>query len=93
MIGEREDPHEYLSMSKERLRGLEALLSTHITWYTHRNPYGCTICDLLQLTDTSMNSFGEFLGPRPSEQDIAEGKSVFESPDGAEEMTTEEEEL
>ncbi len=30
---------------------LETLASGHIRWYTHKNPYGCWICDLLLLID------------------------------------------
>lgn len=29
------------------LTAYETLASTHITWFTHKNPYGCWICDLL----------------------------------------------
>ncbi len=32
-----------------RRQELEALSSTHIRWYTHKNPYGCWICDLQKL--------------------------------------------
>ncbi len=32
-----------------RRQELETLSSTHIRWYTHKNPYGCWICDLLKL--------------------------------------------
>ncbi len=28
---------------------LETLSSGHIRWYTHKNPYGCWICDLTLL--------------------------------------------
>ncbi len=28
---------------------IETLSSTHIRWYTHKNPYGCWICDVLKL--------------------------------------------
>ncbi len=27
----------------------EQLSDTHIKWYTHKNPYGCWICDVLKL--------------------------------------------
>ncbi len=30
---------------------LETLSQGHIRWYTHKNPYGCWICDLLLLID------------------------------------------
>lgn len=66
MIEEKEDPCEYLKRARERLYALENLLSTHITWFTHKNPYGCTICDLIQLCKTSQDSFEAFLGPQES---------------------------
>lgn len=62
-IGQKEDPTEYLSMCMARLRSMETLSSTHITWYTHKNPYGCWICDLFVLTQALGDSFEEFLGP------------------------------
>jgi len=63
-IGEKEDPYEYLDISTERLRILESQLSTHIKWFTHKNPYGCSICDLLNLCEQVLQSFESFLGPR-----------------------------
>lgn len=42
-----------------RIRALvgqyRSLSSTHITWYTHKNPYGCWICDLLLHMETACN--------------------------------------
>ncbi len=29
----------------------ETLSSTHIRWYTHKNPAGCWICDLFRLLE------------------------------------------
>lgn len=68
-IGEKQDPHEYMRQSTERLLVMENLASTHIGWYTHKNPYGCWICDLIQLCYSQIQSFGEFLGPELEEQD------------------------
>jgi hypothetical protein len=70
-IGEKEDPFEYLKMSEARLRGMEELASTHITWFTHKNPYGCWICDLFALTQACLNTFREFLGPETEEKDTS----------------------
>ncbi len=30
---------------------IETLSSTHIRWYTHKNPYGCWICDVFRLLE------------------------------------------
>lgn len=62
-IGEKEDPHAWLEMMDARLRSMETLASTHISWYTHKNPYGCWICDMFLLSQRVMDSFSEFLGP------------------------------
>lgn len=78
MIGTKEDPHEYLNMCMGRLNGMEELAATHITWYTHKNPYGCWICDLFLLTRRLGDTFGEFLGPGSEEKDIGIVKSSTE---------------
>lgn len=72
-IEDKEDPFDYLKRAQERLLALENLLSTHITWFTHKNPYGCTICDLIQLCQTGLLSFESFLGP--SEQNTEDTNS------------------
>lgn len=41
---------QYLEKTSARYLEIESLASTHIKWFTHRNPYGCWICDLCQLT-------------------------------------------
>ncbi len=38
----------YLVKMKQEI---ETLSSTHIRWYTHKNPYGCWICDLFRLLE------------------------------------------
>jgi len=58
-----EDPTEYIVQATERLRGMESLASTHITWYTHKNPYGCWICDMFLLSQRLIDTFEDFLGP------------------------------
>lgn len=46
---ESEGLDEYLTRMVDQLTGLENLSSTHTVWFTHKNPYGCWICDLIQL--------------------------------------------
>lgn len=75
-IGKKEDPYEWLDLMEERLRSMETLASTHISWYevlgvprpakTHKNPYGCWICDMFLLTPRIIDGFREFLGPQPA---------------------------
>lgn len=62
-IGERECPRDYLKMAEERTMSMEAQASTHIAWFTHKNPYGCWICDLILQQYRLIDSFNEFLGP------------------------------
>lgn len=77
-IHEKQDPYEYLDVSTERLLILENQLATHIKWFTHKNPYGCSICDLLMLGHTVLRSFESFLGPRTS-QDGSGGQETLPS--------------
>lgn len=70
-IGEREDPFQYIQLTRERLQTSYALLDTHIKWFTHKNPHGCSICDLLQLTESILESFESFLGPDPGETQMS----------------------
>lgn len=72
-IGQKQDAYEYLDISTERLRILEKQLSTHIGWFTHKNPYGCSICDLLLLTQVILTSFESFLGPRIEDSPSEDG--------------------
>lgn len=64
-IGKQEDPVEYLKLVQERILMNENLASTHIGWFTHKNPYACWICDMFVLAQTLHNSFIDFLGPTP----------------------------
>lgn len=41
---------EYLTRMADSITGLEALSDTHKIWFTHKNPYGCWICDTFELT-------------------------------------------
>lgn len=71
-IQNKEDPYEFLNQVEARLRGMEELGGTHISWFTHKNPYGCWICDLFVLTQSVIDSFGEFLGPDPSDREAGQ---------------------
>lgn len=74
-IGDREDPFEWKKTYEARLRGMEELAGTHITWFTHKNPYGCWICDLFILAQACLDTFQEFLGEDSPEKDTETGKS------------------
>lgn len=66
-IQEKQDPFEYIDTAEARLRGMEELSATHITWFTHKNPYGCWICDMFQAYQSVIDSFKEFLGTTPAD--------------------------
>jgi len=84
-----EDPTEYIAQATERLRGMESLASTHITWYTHKNPYGCWICDMFLLSQRIIDTFEEFLGPTPA---AAESQSRTSTGDSTNDFSEEEDE-
>lgn len=62
-IGDRQDPTDYLKQCMERTMAMEALAAGHIAWFTHKNPYGCWICDLILQMYRLIDSFEAFLGP------------------------------
>ncbi len=59
MIGENinlertsgEDITSYLERMGEHVKKLRWQSEGHRQWYTHKNPYGCWICELLQVTE------------------------------------------
>ena len=46
--GDTESHEEYLKRLREIISKLEWQSEGHRMWYTHKNPYGCWICELLQ---------------------------------------------
>lgn len=54
----------------------ETLSEGHVRWFTHKNPYGCWICDLLQ-------TFREFTGELMLENQYEDPES-FEETDSSE---------
>ncbi len=47
--GDGEDLESYLGRLAEFISKLEWQSEGHRMWYTHKNPYGCWICELLQV--------------------------------------------
>ncbi len=47
--GDGEDLESYLGRLTESISQLEWQSDGHRMWYTHKNPYGCWICQLLQV--------------------------------------------
>lgn len=54
-------PSESCGEISERLIVLEKLSSTHIAWFTHKNPYGCWICDLISLNYATLGALESYL--------------------------------
>lgn len=48
-IGDGEDVRSYLERIGESISKLEWQSDGHRQWYTHRNPYSCWICEILQV--------------------------------------------
>ncbi len=46
-----EDIERYLERMDEHVQKLRWQSEGHRQWYTHKNPYGCWICELLQVTE------------------------------------------
>ena len=47
--GDDEAVGTYLERLDEHISKLEWQSEGHRMWYTHKNPYGCWICELLQI--------------------------------------------
>ncbi len=58
-----EDLRTYLERMAEHVKKLRWQSEGHRQWYTHKNPYGCWICELLQVTelirDNCMDQIGD----------------------------------
>lgn len=50
--GDGETLGSYLDRLHEYIAKLEWQSDGHIRWYTHKNPYGCWICESLQVCRT-----------------------------------------
>ncbi len=47
--GTGESRSSYLSRVEANLRMYTERSNSHLGWYTHKNPYGCFICDIVRL--------------------------------------------
>ncbi len=56
---ESEDFSEYLTRMSDHITSLENLSEGHKIWFTHKNPYGCWICDSLLLLRTIVQAVSE----------------------------------
>ncbi len=79
MIGENinlertagENITDYLERMAEHVKKLRWQSEGHRQWYTHKNPYGCWICELLQVTELIRdNCMDEISNTRQSKDSV-----------------------
>ncbi len=59
---------DYLARVSEYMSKLEWQSEGHRMWYTHKNPYSCWICELLQIgrsMEAELVDIGHNTGPGP----------------------------
>ncbi len=62
---------EYLLRMGEHVKKLRWQSEGHRQWYTHKNPYGCWICELLQVTELIRdNCMDEISNTRQSKDSV-----------------------
>lgn len=49
--GDFDNTQDWVNYLSKMNQELQTLSSGHIRWYTHKNPYGCWICDTFKLLD------------------------------------------
>ncbi len=50
---------EYLTRMSDSVTAIENLSETHKIWFTHKNPYGCWICDSQLLLRTIIQEIAQ----------------------------------
>ncbi len=61
----------YLERMAEHVKKLRWQSEGHRQWYTHKNPYGCWICELLQVTELIRdNCLDEIRNTRQSKDSV-----------------------
>lgn len=68
--GTDETLDSYLGRVSELLDRIQWQFEGHRMWYTHKNPYGCWICDILFL---GRQLYDEILVARPDRPNEGEG--------------------
>ncbi len=62
---------DYLERMAEHVKKLRWQSEGHRQWYTHKNPYGCWICELLQVTELIRdNCMDEIADTRQSKDSV-----------------------
>ncbi len=72
-----EDLKQYLERMHEHVQKLRWQSEGHRQWYTHKNPYGCWICELLQVTELIRdNCLDEITNSRQSDDKVGTHTAV-----------------
>jgi len=68
---------KYLERIHEHVQKLRWQSEGHRQWYTHKNPYGCWICELLQVCELIRdNCLDEIKHSRQSTDNVGDGQQV-----------------
>ena len=65
--GDTESPAAYIARMREFVQQLEWRSDGHRMWYTHKNPYGCWICDLIYTIQEYSRALDDVLQERDSD--------------------------
>lgn len=56
-----EELRKFIDSALARTRAIRIIADTHRRWFTHKNPYGCWICDILDISETTLETINEHL--------------------------------
>lgn len=59
--GDTEPDEEYIKRIEPVIQRLSWQSDGHRMWYTHRNPYGCWICELLQVCELLRDNYEDLV--------------------------------
>lgn len=59
----------------EKLEHLRIVSDTHRRWFTHKNPYGCWICDLFEISQQIGTETLKMLSPQIDKHDDSSRRS------------------
>ena len=65
--GDTEPPAAYIARMRDFVQQLEWRSDGHRMWYTHKNPYGCWICDLIYTIQEYSRALDDVLQERDTD--------------------------
>lgn len=60
---------ENLKILDSKVKNLRLISDTHRRWFTHKNPYGCWICDLIDVAEQLIDETSILLSPNIDKDD------------------------